>query len=204
MLKTFCITLKTTPARTLLAKQHLDLSLPEYTFFNGFDNRLFKLEGQYRDGNTMPLGHVGCLLSHYMLWNMCDYLSEYDEFLVLEDDVSLVDDFWNKFTEMKKHLPEDWQFLYLGYCCFNPKNTIEVNDFVITSPIPPLCTHAYLFKREALKTIIETNMKAENHVDVQLQWFTVPKLKYYMCFPQLAGQHSLYNPNGLYKSLTLA
>ncbi len=128
-------------------------------------------------------------------WNVLIKQPE-DEFLILEDDAILCNDFFNKFQTFKSELPSDWEFAYIGWLkptgIYDNKQIIDVSNNVITG-ITPFCTHAYLVKKSALKTLIETNQLACNPIDIQIIERSLPRLKYYISKIPLITQRSVYN-----------
>jgi len=123
MIKTFCITLKTTPERKAKAAEHFaERGLIDVTFFEGIDNRAFGLKSTIKD---MSPGQVGCILSHYMLWQTMTHMEGFTEAVVLEDDVRLHNDFADEVRGIQKYAPKDWEFIYLGHCfpTFAPTRT---------------------------------------------------------------------------------
>lgn len=217
--KMFCITLKNTPDRKKYAEnQFLENGL-DVTFFEGIDGKKFGLNTNipYMDDvpNWKPCdgspyyisqGHVGCILSHYMLWNVLKYLS-YDKILIFEDDVILNENFKENLLKIKSNLPDDWQYVFVGHCCCPDENNIhEVSNGIYITNTPPMCTHAYMIKKESIETLIETNSMAWSHIDIQIQKLSLGSngLKYYVCIPPLADQISINNEfdNKIFKSLT--
>lgn len=75
----------------------------------------------------MREGMVGCALSHIKL---CIHLlqSDYDFFLVLEDDVTFVPDFNEKLEHLIKSLPTDWDLCYIGHHLWPHNKTEEHFD----------------------------------------------------------------------------
>jgi GR25 family glycosyltransferase involved in LPS biosynthesis len=73
-------------------------------------------------------GLIGCALSHIKLW--IELLnSEYDAFLVLEDDVDFVPDFERKLYHAYNEIKEtDWDLLYLGHHLYKRYVTEQTYD----------------------------------------------------------------------------
>ena len=102
--KIFCLTLKDTPKRKEYAEQHFKQNGLDVEFFEGINGKKFGLRTilPYKDDNPdgpdyfIKQGRIGCLLSHYMLWQTLWHLP-YDEILILEDDAILCDNFHEKF-----------------------------------------------------------------------------------------------------------
>jgi len=212
--KTFCITLKDHDKRTDYAKNHFEEHGLDVEFFEGIDAKKFGLSTKipYTDDDPnwnkdcgtphfISQGHVGCILSHYMLWRIMEYLP-YGEYLILEDDVELCKNFKEKLLNVKSRLPENWQYCFVGNCCLNKQDSIQIDDGIIQTVTPPLCTHAYMIKKSALSTLIETNSIAWSHIDIQIQKRSLPHLNYYVLDPPLADQLSITNPGETFQSLT--
>jgi GR25 family glycosyltransferase involved in LPS biosynthesis len=212
--KTFCITLKNYPKRTNYATNHFKEHDLDVEMFEGIDGKGFGLQTRipYTDDNPdwncdhgspyfISQGHVGCILSHYMLWRILEYLP-YGEYLIFEDDVVLCEGFKEKFIDIKSKLPEDWQYCFIGNCCLDRTDSLQVADGIIQTVSPPLCTHAYLIKKTALPTLIKTNSVAWVNIDIQIQKRSLKELPYYVFDPSLALQRSI-DPNDCdFKSLT--
>lgn len=194
--KIFCLTLKDTPKRREYAEQHFKKHNLDVEFFEGFDGRVSGLRTtipftEHNKEIFIKQGRIGCILSHYMLWKTI-WHNSYDEVLILEDDAQLVDNFTERFTEIKQRLPVDWQYVFVGHCCLPPMehNTIISNGIV--SPIhPPMCTHAYMIKKSSIPVLLETNSQIQAAVDIQIQLKSLKQLKYYVLNPPLVNQISL-------------
>ena len=212
--KTFCISLKDYPKRKEYSKNHLEYHGIDAEMFEGINGKKFGLSTKipYTDDDPnwnkdcgtphfVSQGHVGCILSHYMLWKIMEYLP-YNEYLILEDDVVLCDGFKEKLLDVKSRLPGNWQYCFIGHCCLNKENSVHIDEGIIQTEHPPLCTHAYMIKRSALPVLIETNSIAWSHIDIQIQKRSLPHLDYYVLDPPLAEQLSITNPGKTFKSLT--
>ena len=216
--KIFCLTLKDTPKRKEYVEQHFKQHDLDVTFFEGINGKIFGLKTiipfmddilyhnpNWKPGDCPPTyitsGHVGCILSHYMLWKTISYFPD-DEFLILEDDVILCDGFKEKLMDYKSRLPNDWQYVFVGHCCLPDKQYVhKQSDNIYTTSWPPMCTHAYMIKKESIKTLIETNSMAWAHIDIQIQKRSLKLLKHYVFLPSLADQMSLLKQTSTDKSI---
>ena len=214
--KMFCITLKDTPKRSEYAEQHFKEKNVDVEFFEGINNKKFGLttlipymddQPNWKPGEGTPFyisqGHIGCILSHYMLWKTLSYLP-YEEILIFEDDVILADNFTEKFIEYKKQLPDDWQYVFVGHCCAAPDHyQVKVANNIVTSMLPPMCTHAYMVKKSSLPVLMDTNHVAWSHIDIQIQKRSLQHLQHYVFVPPLAEQISINNPkDSIFFSMT--
>lgn len=203
--KMFCITLKDTPKRTECAKLEFEKHGLDVTFFNGISGRKFGLTTlvpymddvpNWKPGDGTPYfmsqGHIGCVLSHYMLWQTLSYLP-YEEIIIFEDDVFFDIGVIEKLKIAYNELPEDWQYAFIGHCCLAPDEyNTRITDSIISSTIPPLCTHAYMIKKSTINTLLDTNHVCWTNIDIQLAKRSLPLLKYYIMHPALADQKSQY------------
>lgn len=200
--KMFCITLKCSPKRTAYAGEHFKNHGLDVEMFYGINGKKFGLhtlipymddQPNWKPGDGTPhymsQGHVGCILSHYMLWQTLSYLP-YDEIIIFEDDVVLCDDFKKKLIEYKNQLPNDWDYVFVGYCCLAEKQT-KVTTNIITLGHPPMCTHAYMIKKSSIPILLDTNHVAWSHIDIQIQKRSLKQLKHYVMVPMLASQKSI-------------
>jgi GR25 family glycosyltransferase involved in LPS biosynthesis len=209
--KIFCLTLKDTPKRREYAEQHFKQHGLEVEFFNGINGKKFGLKTiiPYKDDNPdgddyfISSGHIGCILSHYMLWQTLMYLP-YEEILILEDDVVLCENFITEFSKYKVQLPDDWQYTFVGHCCLPPEYyQLKINDSIITTTHPPMCTHAYMIKKSSIPILLDTNHRAWSHIDIQIQKSSLKQLKHYIFLPPIAEQMSIkHDDKSDFKSLT--
>ena len=197
--KIFCLTLKDTPKRREYAEQHFKQHGLDVEFFEGINGEKFGLRTTipYKDDNPdgsdyfIKQGRIGCLLSHYMLWQTLWHLP-YEEILILEDDAFLCENFQERFLEFKKQLPDNWQYVFVGHCCLPPEDyQVKVTDNIITTTHAPMCTHAYMIKKSSIPVLLDTNHSAWAAVDIQIQKKTLKILKHYVFMPPLVEQVSL-------------
>ena len=207
--KIFCLTLKDTPQRKEYAEQHFKQRGLDVEFFEGINGAKFGLRTTipYNDDDPsgpdyfIKQGRIGCLLSHYMLWQTLWHLP-YDEILILEDDAFLCENFQERFLEFKKQLPDDWQYVFVGHCCLPPEDyQIKISDNIITTTHPPMCTHAYMIKKSSIPVLLDTNHQAWAAVDIQIQKKTLKILKHYVFLPVLIDQVSLLKQRQPNKSI---
>jgi GR25 family glycosyltransferase involved in LPS biosynthesis len=214
--KIFCLTLKDTKKRKEYAEKHFKQNQLDVEFFDGINGKKFGLHTHipYMDDNPnwtpddgpvhfISSGHIGCILSHYMLWKTLMYLP-YDEIIIFEDDVILCEDFKKKFIQYKSQLPNDWQYVFIGNCCLpSEDHHKKINDNIIITDHPPMCTHAYMIKKSSIQVLIDTNSLAWSHIDIQIQKRSLTQLKYYIFHPTLANQKSIIGEDTeIFSSLT--
>jgi len=91
-------------------------------------NEIYNVEKiKYRTHHyQLTRGGVGCFLSHY---NLAQNLIEdplYDEYLILEDDITIEPHIYNYITQSIKNAPEDWDILLYSWLRLRPStNPIE-------------------------------------------------------------------------------
>lgn len=197
--RTFCVTLRETPNRKIEAQKYFAQVGLNAEFIDSIHGPSFGLKTTIPNYNTLPgreyfitPGVVGCILSHVMLWNILLTQPE-EEFLVVEDDVLLCDDFFEKFAKLKLELPIDWEFVYVGWLpiVVDEDKVIKISENISNRKANG--THAYLVKKSALKILIETNQIAWDGLDNQIRQRTLPKINYYTFEPSLVSQRSVKN-----------
>lgn len=131
---------------------------------------------------------IGCTVSHWMLWGICSLFPD-PYFVVLEDDVTLYPGFWKKTQEAISRLPEDWDMLYLGSCCYRDKieESLGGGVYRITNP---MCTHAYAVNSKTLRSLILEQQRAHMPIDIQLIKKSHSNKKIFTMAPRIAGQWS--------------
>lgn len=197
--RTFCVTLRETPKRKEFAIKYFKEVGLDVEMFDGIDGKSFGLKSTVPNYSAIPgreyfitQGAVGCLLSHLTLWNVLQHLPE-DEFFIVEDDALLGDKFFERFETYRAELPSDWEIAYVGWfppggeLAKDPPTNVSENIIIIK----PAATHAYLVKKSALKTLIETNQVAWDTLDTQIAKRSLPKLKHYAFKSPLVAQRSL-------------
>lgn len=187
MIPVYCITLRQSPERTRLAQQHFDECGLNVTMFPGIHAPTFglvteKKANPRKDDYIIAPGQVGCLLSHYMLWQTLQFLP-HEEVLIIEDDAVFCADFAMKFECLKNQLPVDWQFCYVGHG--NERTSIAIEPTKYEAG-----THAYMVKKNALETLLATNQEARTHCDIQIGQNSLPHLNSYRMCPSLVGQRT--------------
>jgi GR25 family glycosyltransferase involved in LPS biosynthesis len=112
-------------------------------------NNLIK-SGVLSTTNVLKDGQLGCALSHMNLWNYSlKYKNKY--LLVLEDDVILEKDIYNKINNLEDYLPENWDVIFLGGCNVYGKKYNE--KFIIPTKYDKLynlCLHAMLINKKSI------------------------------------------------------
>lgn len=168
--------------RSWAASHYIDHGL-DVTIYEAFHGKTWNLIP-----NPMHAGHIANNMSHHSLWQHC-YLVGHEEFLVLEDDCRFVDDFRDKYLELRSQVPDDWQFLTVGYCGRRGRHT-PVNPHIVTVDCDQSGAHCYLLRRSAIPALLHYCQSTEIGID-QLIWRKVLQnniLKYYVAKDSLAGQ----------------
>lgn len=130
---------------------------------------------------------IGCAMSHIKLWNHFYYNTDYNQILILEDDVFFKKANPLQFLKENDHLtPKEFDIFYLD-CFFgyneNPNiltNMISimngsgflnekkyVNEFV-SEPHYPLGAHAYILTRTGAKKLIDLISQIDSHIDAKI------------------------------------
>jgi GR25 family glycosyltransferase involved in LPS biosynthesis len=152
------------------------------------------------DGYRMGEGPTATWLSHRALWEHCLQESD-DAFLLMEDDVVLVDEFARRLRELLAKLPSGWDFCYVGIIDEGPGIANKLGPAVapgLYRPRDPYGTHCYLVTRQGLRQLQQLCPRLKNHVDIQIYQDALPHMNWYAAWPTLAHQRS---QNGEWPSL---
>jgi GR25 family glycosyltransferase involved in LPS biosynthesis len=191
-MRSFCITLPETPERTDAAKKHFSERSVRVEFFNGIHGETMGLRTIFcYDATQYCMGpkHIGCWLSHYMIWQALT-IAAGDVFMILEDDVKFCDDWHIRLNQAMKDVPDDFDVLFIGSCCCEDKPKTQINGEVWEVKWP-FCNHAYVVARKALPIMLETQRKCYTQMDISLYHHTWPKLKVYTVLPRIADQFNM-------------
>ena len=139
-LKTFVINLDRRPDRwaAFLNNVNKNLNFLNYEKFSAVDGKILQNSHQLQrifDGNdyNMMVGAVGCALSHFKLYTklIYDELNEY--YLILEEDITLCDNFETNFRKMFDKLKSNFinfDIVFIGHhnkIINNNKNPQDIN-----------------------------------------------------------------------------
>lgn len=128
-----------------------------------------------------------------MLWSALEFeRSDWDYVMILEDDI-LFRSHWKETVDTAlKKLPDDWDILYPGSCCTRNRMGREIDSNLFKGM--PLCTHCYIVRKKALKTLIETNNEVWAPIDLQMFFKSKHLLKTFTIFPRVADQEGCELP----------
>jgi len=191
--RAICICLPEYPEKIEAAKKHFTERGLDVEFFWGLNAPLAGLSTSHvyeydHPGSGFRIGAkpVGCWLSHYMLWNCLTRLPD-DQFLVLEDDAKLSEDFVDRFAQAMRDVPANFDFLHLGHCCLKGHEQTHVAGEVWETK-RQMCTHAYVIRRWCLPLVLKTLRKVWAPIDIQLVLEVFPHLKTYAVVPRIVDQ----------------
>ena len=150
----------------------------EYERFSAVDAKELGIEG-----------YIAGTMSHVAVWKK--YKGQ--KILVLEDDALFCEDFNEKFAEVMKTLPQDWDIFYLGVLL--PKHTGKVND--IGNPhwyaqVMSTGAQAYCLKPEKMDHFIRKIDGYEWYIDIALRLENVDS-HCYVTQPNLVTQFPSYS-----------
>lgn len=190
--RTFCITLHNSP-RWQSAKAHYDsigLAVEPFEAFDGPSSGL-RTDWVYEmdhPGSGYKIGAkvIGISLSHISFWRAAQHFPE-DYWMVLEDDAQFVDGWATVLANAIDSSPPEWDMIYPGSCnCFDkPKEQVAPNLFQVRWP---QCTHCYIVRKKALKTLLDTNLRVWAPIDIAMVMDSFPKLNVYTILPRIAVQ----------------
>lgn len=186
--------------------EFLDSERIGYRIFKGIDGVGWGLKNtnQYKfavDEQTKTLrpGQIGCYLSHYWLWRMMLWSTEYErigaesQFTVLEDDCLFKPDWKENLMLASQSLPKNWDVLMIGSCCTEDKPRISLGANLYELKYP-FCTHGYILKGKCLNQLVNLSENMWGPIDIVLATEIFPKLNVYTILPRLCDQYGIDLP----------
>jgi len=197
-MKTLIICCPEFPERNEAAKRHLNSRGLEPESIWGIHGETFGLlpsrpynEDRPGCGFLNPISQVGLMLSHYMVWQVCQQVCLYsplpDEFLILEDDAKFPEDWIERLDVAMADIPADWDIFLIGSSNTHDKPKKQICGDVWEVKYP-FCTHAYMVRRKALQTLLANCRDATLKIDISLIKNAYPLLKVYTMLPRLVEQ----------------
>lgn len=150
-----------------------------------------RLSIQHSDTKFTP-GMAGCYLSHYMIFREA-VANGWESFMVFEDDLEVVPGFDSLFSTAYKTLPDDWEFMWLGYTIHDHVDKSKIvhhSPYWITSP-SHWGTQGYVVRgKEAIAKILAGLETMVDQIDLQLVQKTLPEqgIRQYSIFPSAIRQ----------------
>jgi glycosyl transferase family 25 len=154
------------------------------------------------DGRNLPpvpgltQGNVGAIYSHR---GIIEYAKDnnFDNILILEDDVEFHNEVNNLFFEFIGEVPNDWDIIFFGanHSLNNPYMTepiLKVRKHVYRI-IRSYANHCYVVKNTAYDKLIEALSKNENKANDVLVSDVQCELNCYLFRPHLAWQRPSYS-----------
>lgn len=186
--KIFCVNLLRRPDRRAHAVEQFKRIGLDVEFYEAIDASELRIG--FPNGN-LTAGMIGCYLSHFMILKQAVH-EGWNRLLIFEDDLTFMSGFNGLMLEAIKHLPDDWQFAYLGYTVY--KDHIGKNKPVNAYwQIPGPCwgTQAFMINgKDVIGKIYEGLKTIKNQVDVQLTYNVLPdaEIKVYGILPSAVMQ----------------
>lgn len=194
-IKKFCLDTRYNPWRTEIVKERFKEHNLDVEFFNGAYGQVIGImpietvwDAERANPYRINPGKTSITLSKILLFqHILD--KGYDETIIFENDVNLVRYFPEEFEKSYNALPENWDVVHLGHCCGEKMPQEKINDR-ITQICWPLCCHAFMWKRNAVKMAYDTLLKSSwgTPSDTILARKVYPNLNHYSCIPELAFQ----------------
>lgn len=189
--KVFCINLDKRKDRLNLVEKELSKHNVVFERFSAIDGETINKK-DYTTNSKIPVGHIGCTLSHAKLIKLCKEKG-YKKVLILEDDVVFKENFEELFKEYIKEVPEDWNMFYLGgNHNVHVGNKLEMVTKHVGKCNQTFSTHAYAINESLFDEAISVLSKGEKQVDIYYSEIQKRK-KIYTFFPGIANQRIGYS-----------
>lgn len=189
--KVWVLTVERHIARFDATAKHLDELGIKWERFNGMDNTICRLNpietfDLDRAGERIGPKHVAACLSHYLILKVMEYRKE-DSWITLEYDARLPENYQERFAQIEKDLPDDWQIVHIGSCCCAGRPTKHIKGEVY-EVLWPLCGHGTWVRKSALPVLLKECQRIYMPLDIMLFADVLPKLRSYTIIPPLVTQ----------------
>lgn len=156
---------------------------------------IYLLDGRPQEQFYIGDNKVGTFLSWYLLYHLGRAM-DYSHYFILESDAKFVEGWKEKLDKALQIIPADFDFLFVGSCCTEGKEPVEIGENLFEYPYRgeekwnyyPQCGHAYIIAKKAMQTLIDTQRDVANPVDISLIKYAFPKLRIFAILPRLADQ----------------
>ena len=129
-----------------------------YTRVSAFKSEYFSEFNNQR----LNVRNGACFVSHATIV-ISAIVSKAKSVAIFEDDVIFHLDFRAKFQEFIKHVPEDWDIIFLGTMPFAPNQKINTH---VSRCINAIGSWSYIIRNKEYKKFIEARLDAENKNDM--------------------------------------
>lgn len=107
-----------------------------------------------KNGRKLSLAEISLVMKHYSAFK--DTVEKgYNNVVVFEDDIILVEDFDKKLDKYLNQLPDDYDILWIGTCCNLHVPQYNPHIHVYSTQHGSRCTHAYLISQGGCKKLID-------------------------------------------------
>lgn len=143
-----------------------------------------KLSNLKKFKGTIPnseLGQYAIFLSHY---NMIKYAKDngWNKIIILEDDVTLCDDFDSRLDLFLDKIPNNWKIAYLGFNETKDTQLIKINEYVYRV-IDTYGTFGMIINSSAYDMILKILEEKNTVIDWIIKEFIQPKYECYTFLP---------------------
>jgi len=145
-----------------------------------------------KSGKKPSKAEISLAMKHYCVFN--DVIkNNFQNVVVFEDDIILVDDFDKKLNKYINQLPNNYDILWIGTCCNLYTSQIIPELNVYRNSHGSRCTHAYVISNAACKKIVDFFPKIYQAID----WFFNTSIKTlnlnnYWAEPPLSTQNTMF------------
>jgi GR25 family glycosyltransferase involved in LPS biosynthesis len=178
--------------REILEAQFKNRSINDYLFFPAFDGRYItnltfnaNIGIGYGMGRPLRKTEMSIIMSHLSALKHAKMMN-YDNVIILEDDVVLCEDWNERINQLKQDLPEDWGHVYLS----GHSDYVALKKYDIPTIIPSpkmVGAFAYMVNSSGYDKIINFCMSfMTTYDDMIMHAIDQGKLKSYTYFPFMA------------------
>lgn len=148
--------------------------------------------------------YVSLTSTYYSIFANCIF-HDYENVLVMEDDIHFEDNLESGLYKFMKHVPNDWGYLNLGYCktklIKNGWKVYDINDYVSEIDVS-WTTHITAYRnKEVFKKLIDRMNQIDDSIEFILNYYTHVEKSFKSYTPReiLFTQLSYRDENSIHK-----
>lgn len=164
---------------------------PQFSLDSDYLNRyvqaknIRKIFKRYSIGTSVTDTQAGCYMSHLLALIDIAETKTTKPTILLEDDVDMEVNALEIISNTITTLPDDWQWLLCGYCCFEVRRNVSENVFEVQSYVVATC--------QVVRNASVARYVAQQ-LDTHFIWQPVDHRYSYLAYTHVLKTYALTNP----------
>jgi len=181
----FCINLDDRSDRLGLSYHQFTKHNMKTKFYSAFNSKDLNIKSI---NSKFTPGMIGCFMSHYSLIRYAK-INNLSKIAIFEDDLIIDDSISEILDDARKHLPEDWDVICLGWYFGDSKQKHKLVSPFWLKIDNWFGAHGYILSKRAINKLNQELKKMTHEFDIQISELgKIGELNIYNLAPQLIHQ----------------